>query len=397
MAVGSLFRVIAVTVCALWSSAQSLAQTAPVAPTAASSDRAYFERLIAVVEPQGTGRPERLPQYIKFFKRQLINDVRLFAFEVQAEPRADGRVVVEGFIEFEENRAALLKFLRCLGFDRVDDRTEVLPSKDLGPRQFGFVETAHSLSFDGPTAGREVVTDCLLGSPLYLLKEAEEGFYLCHSAEGYVGYVSADDVHRVDAGEFARYSSVPRVFVRKDWEAANARMLPVGSRLKCAGHEQDNIIAELPSGERIAVPSDSCEIHEDDFNRQVERVLDNAQSLLGTRYLWGGKTSHGIDCSGLVQVAFGAEGISLPRDSNQQVYLGALVATRWYRQGLRPGDTLYFLGRHGKIRHTAIYIGDGKYIESVRPTVQITSFNPEDENYNARRAASFAFAKRLLE
>jgi cell wall-associated NlpC family hydrolase len=99
----------------------------------------------------------------------------------------------------------------------------------------------------------------------------------------------------------------------------------------------------------------------------------------------------------VVQVAFGAEGINLPRDSNQQFYLGSLVATRWYRNGLRRGDTLYFLGSHGKIRHTAIYLGDDKYIEAVRPAVQITSFNPEDENYDARRAAAFAFAKRLLE
>lgn len=350
-----------------------------------------------MVESDGVGRPERLPQYIDFFKRQLINDVRLFAFDVQADPRADGQVVVEGFVEFEENRAALLKFLRCLGFDRVDDGTEVLPSKDLGRRQFGFIKTAHSLSLERPRAGSEVVSDCLLGSPLYLLKEADEGFYLCHSDEGYIGYVAADDVHRVDGGESARYLSGPRVFLRKDWEGTNARMLPVGSRLKCVGHERDNVVAELPTGERIAVPKDSCEIHDGDLNPHVERTLENARELLGTEYLWGGKTSEGIDCSGLVQVAFGAEGINLPRDSNQQIYPGALVATRWYRQGLRPGDTLYFLGRHGKIRHTAIYVGNGKYIESVRPTVQITSFNPEDENYDARRAASFAFAKRLLE
>ena len=113
-------------------------------------------------------------------------------------------------------------------------------------------------------------------------------------------------------------------------------------------------------------------------------------SRVGCFYLGGHEeTREGT----LVQIAFGAEGINLPRDSNQQVYLGALVATRWYRQGLRRGDVLYFLGRHGKIRHTGIYLGDGNYIESVRPTVRITSFDPEDESYDARRDASFVFAK----
>ena len=397
MAVCPLFRAIVIAVCALWLSVPVQAQQAPVPPTVTSADRAYFERFIKIVEPEGTGRPDRLPQYIEFFKREMIDDVRVFAFDVQVEPHANGQVVVKGFAEFEETCVALIKFLRCLGFDQVDDQTEVLPSEDLGPRQFGFVKAAHSLSFDRSSAESEVVSDCLLGSPLYLLKEMDEGFYLCHSDEGYVGYVAANDVHRVDAKEFARYVSEPRVFVRKDWEASDTRVLPVGSRLKCVGREQDNPIVELPTGERVAIPNDYCEIHDGDTNARVERILDNAQGLLGTRYLWGGKTSQGVDCSGLVQVAFGAEGFNLPRDSNQQVYLGALVATRSYRQGLRPGDTLYFLGRHGKIRHTGIYQGHDKYIESVRPAVQITSFNPEDKNYNARRAASFAFAKRLLE
>ncbi len=397
MAVCPSFRTIVITVCALWLSVSVQAQQAPVSPTVTSADRAYFERFIKIAEPEGPRRPDRLPQYIEFFKREMINDVRLFAFDVQVEPHADGQIVVRGYVEFEENRSALIKYLRCLGFDRVDDRTEVLPSEDLGPRQFGFVKAAHSLSFDRPSAQSEVVSDCLLGSPLYLLKEMEEGYYLCHSDEGYVGYVAANDVHRVDAKQFARYVNGPRMFVRKDWEASETRLLPVGSRLKCAGREQDNSIVELPTGERVAIPNDRCEIHDGNTNGRVERILDNAQGLLGTGYLWGGKTSQGVDCSGLVQVAFGAEGFNLPRDSNQQVYLGALVGTRWYRQGLRPGDTLYFLGRHGKIRHTGIYQGNGKYIESVRPAVQITSFNPEDEDYNARRAASFAFAKRLLD
>jgi len=174
-------------------------------------------------------------------------------------------------------------------------------------------------------------------------------------------------------------------------------MIPVGSRLKCVGRGQGNVIAELPTGECLAIPNDYCAIQPGDQNLRVKRILDNARGLLGTEYLWGGKTTRGVDCSGLVQVAFGAEGLNLPRDSNQQVYLGKLVATRWYREGLRPGDTLYFLGSRGKIRHTGIYLGDDRYIEAVRPTVRITSFDSEDEDYSARRAASFAFAKRLLD
>ena len=51
-----------------------------------------------------------------------------------------------------------------------------------------------------------------------------------------------------------------------------------------------------------------------------------AEMLLGAPYLWGGKTTLGVDCSGLVQVALGAAGIACPRDSDmQQAALGQLV------------------------------------------------------------------------
>jgi cell wall-associated NlpC family hydrolase len=130
---------------------------------------------------------------------------------------------------------------------------------------------------------------------------------------------------------------------------------------------------------------------------EVNRIIEVAEKQLGTPYLWGGKTTSGIDCSGLVQVAYSTVGINLPRDSNQQFLLGALTATRWSRGGMQRGDTLYFLGEGGKIRHTAIYLGDDRYLQAETPAVNIRSLNPTDEDYDPRRAASFAFAKRLLD
>ena len=82
-----------------------------------------------------------------------------------------------GFVAYDENRAALLKLLRYLGFRNVQDRIEVLPSKKLGPKRFGFVNVAHTFNFDKPLGRREVVTDCLLGTSLYLLKEAADDLF----------------------------------------------------------------------------------------------------------------------------------------------------------------------------------------------------------------------------
>jgi cell wall-associated NlpC family hydrolase len=144
------------------------------------------------------------------------------------------------------------------------------------------------------------------------------------------------------------------------------------------------------------LPAAACEVCQEPAAK-LDAIITAARQLLGTPYLWGGRTSAGVDCSGLVQISYRAAGLHLPRDSYQQFYVGQLTATRWHTAGLRRGDTLYFLGDDGKIRHTGLYLGDDQFVQAVSPVVRINSFNPEDANYDARRHASFAFAKRLLD
>jgi cell wall-associated NlpC family hydrolase len=91
-------------------------------------------------------------------------------------------------------------------------------------------------------------------------------------------------------------------------------------------------------------------------------VLATAGRYEGTRYVWGGETPAGFDCSGFVQYVFRRHGVALPRTSRQQALVGQRVALG--QHNLRPGDLMLFATRGGAIDHVAIFAGDNRIIHS---------------------------------
>ncbi|MFE9039780.1 C40 family peptidase [Streptomyces sp. NPDC012421] len=86
-------------------------------------------------------------------------------------------------------------------------------------------------------------------------------------------------------------------------------------------------------------------------------IVAFARAQVGDAYVTGGTGPNSWDCSGLVQAAYAAAGIDLPRISYQQSSMGTSVSLG----NLQPGDILYWGSRSGSY-HVAIYVGGGKYV-----------------------------------
>lgn len=87
-------------------------------------------------------------------------------------------------------------------------------------------------------------------------------------------------------------------------------------------------------------------------------LVRSAEQFLGLHYLWGGLSAWGYDCSGLTWAVYRAHGITIPRDADAQFASGTPVSLA----KLQPGDLLFY--EHPVVGHVAMYIGDGKMIES---------------------------------
>lgn len=107
-------------------------------------------------------------------------------------------------------------------------------------------------------------------------------------------------------------------------------------------------------------------------------VVDTARTYLGTQYRWGGRSTAGIDCSGLTSASYMRNGILTWRDAK---IVEGYPVHEISRDEMMPGDLLYFPG------HIGMYMGNGKYIHSTGKIgsggVVVNSFNPSDSDYRA--------------
>jgi cell wall-associated NlpC family hydrolase len=196
-----------------------------------------------------------------------------------------------------------------------------------------------------PAPDAPLDTEALKGERVTIYETTEEGWCWGQLArDGYVGWLPTNALappgppttHAVAA---LRTLAFPGPSIKLPPVAAYS----LGCRLVVMRTEGP--LAVTPSGYVPARHLVTVDAAEPDFVAVAERFV-------GVPYLWGGKTSGGIDCSGLVQTALTAAGIACPRDSDmQEEALGAAVAPNL--ADLRRGDLVFWSGHVAIARDAA--------------------------------------------
>jgi len=228
-------------------------------------------------------------------------------------------------------------------------------------------------------------TQLLYGEPVRVLRsdngwaavEAVEQPEFTHTNrwQGYPGWVDASVLRPLEP------LLAPTVVVTEKWVSTwedpfamtpSAWRFPLGTRLRATDIGGMFWRVELVDGGLVWMPREHArslrELAALSPAAKRQAVVRNAQLLVGDEYYWGGRSPHGlpsagrvtgVDCSGLVNLAYRAAGIGIPRDAHEQFLRAQAVDTP------QPAD-LVFLSERGhpeRIVHVMLYAGEEQLIE----------------------------------
>ena len=190
-----------------------------------------------------------------------------------------------------------------------------------------------------PRPDAPLLTEALKGERATIYDADAEGWAWGQlAADGYVGWLPANALGEAGAPLTHKVAALRTfAFPGPSIKMPPLEALPFGARL--AVERMHGRFAVTRSGAYVP------EIHLTPVDAYDADFVAVAERFLGAPYLWGGKTGLGIDCSGLVQIALTACGMSCPRDSDmQEAALGTPIAAAPDRSDLRRGDLIFWKG-----------------------------------------------------
>ncbi|MTH97070.1 NlpC/P60 family protein [Roseibium sp. RKSG952] len=198
-----------------------------------------------------------------------------------------------------------------------------------------------------PRPDQPIDTEILYGETVTVFEETPEGWaWGQNETDGYVGWLSSDDLtdpgvatHRVSALRTYRYPG-------PDLKFPPLGLISIGAQVFVAGTARTRGLdyVRLPDGSYVV------EKHLAPVDTIATDWVAVAEDFIGTPYRWGGRSSLGLDCSALIQLAAQAGGHKLLRDSDmQERTAGSRITFDGDLSRLQRGDLVFWKGHVGVV------------------------------------------------
>lgn len=206
-----------------------------------------------------------------------------------------------------------------------------------------------------------VDTQILAGEGLKVFEWADGWAWVQADRDGYVGYLRAEALGEPGIGPLpthrVRLLRTP-LFPEPDIKAPPRDFLSFLTPVAAVG-ERGRFVERAGGGWLF---TGHLAGHDESLGDPVE----TAHRFLNAPYLWGGRSFYGVDCSGLVQLAFAAAGLELPRDSDQQESCAALGARLPRDATPERGDVIFWKG------HVAIALDAASVLHATAAPLLVT-------------------------
>lgn len=206
-----------------------------------------------------------------------------------------------------------------------------------------------------PVPDASLDSELLLGER-FVVYERHEGFAWGQAEDGYVGYVPEARLAPPAAAPTHRVAALGTPLLpAPNLKRPALDILPLGARLAVSGGADEKgwvrtvALGHPGFGAGYAFAGHLRPLEGDGATEHDAVAL--AELLLGTPYIWGGRTRLGLDCSALVQLTLAARGLAAPRDSDMlEAFLPHALPVGDGLEGLRRGDVVFWRGHCGVMR-----------------------------------------------
>jgi gamma-D-glutamyl-L-lysine dipeptidyl-peptidase len=245
--------------------------------------------------------------------------------------------------------------------------------------------------FSSPSSDVDVVSQAIFSTTVDEIAEQSGWVKVRTPQDGYMGWVSRADLVELHGntgyattGEIAEVEELRSHLYREPNVTTQAPLmtLPFEARLQVTQEKPGGrwLKVELPDqrvaweqqGDVALRMSGGADLAP---HMTIRQMVKFSHRFLGLPYTWGGTSSFGYDCSGFVQMLMRQRGYLIPRDADVQAAWSGFKPVKVSK--LRAGDVLFF-GGHGKITHTGMFIGHGKFIQATthdHPVIQISKLD----------------------